>query len=140
MATRVDLLKVRVSFLPGAGERADEEWTFTVEEDGVEIDEQKLDAAFQQLVEQAGQQTTFELERRFKTGGWGATGLTVMEVLVTLGLGAASNAMYAAVAALIRKIVGRRPQAERKQLPRQQARTSPRRKQRKKVGRRKRKK
>jgi len=48
----------------------------------------------------------------------------VLEVLVTLGLGAASNAIYAALVTLIRNIVGREPEAERKQSADTRTRTS----------------
>ena len=113
MPTQVNALTIRVQFQSGPGEAPSEVWTLTGEPDEFELDEQALDESLFDFARATGQPDTFMLQRTYGTGGWGASGLSVMNVVVTVGLGVLSNAAYDALVALYKKFAGRDPEVSR---------------------------
>src|SRR5258705_9290428 len=120
MARYVDLLEIRVRFLPGIGEDPVEEWVLSGEVEGQSgIDEDALDDAVQAAVEQLHGQTTFEFERKLRSGGWGASGATVLDILITVAEGLAGNVLYALLFALYKRFAKAEPEnIDRKKIAR----------------------
>src|SRR5216684_4302567 len=128
VSTFIDELTLRVRFLPGIGEDPTEEWTLSTPPitEELQVDELGLEDAVTNAVEQLNAQTTFYFERRFRKGGWGASGATVLEVVITLATGVASNALFATLVALYKKFSNQEPKADRRTLaPKRRANRRP---------------
>lgn len=113
MPTQVNALKMRVQFQSAPGEAPSEVWTLSSEPGGFELDEQALDEGLFEFARATGHPSTFMFSRTYATGGWGASGLSVMDVVVTVALNVLSNAAYDGLVALYRKFAGRDPDISR---------------------------
>lgn len=117
MAKYVEVFTIRVRFLPEVGAEPVEEWTLTSQLEGRPIDEDALDEAVQQAIEQLKGQNTFELERRVRQGGWGASGVEVLQLVISVASGLAGNALYDLLVAVYKRFANHEPEVERKKLP-----------------------
>lgn len=110
---RIDRLLLRVRFVEDPGSDPLEEWN--LDSDGVEVDvpEGEFDEALEQLFKSAGAHSAYLHQRTLRSGGWGATGLSVMEILITVGTGVATSAVYESLKALFQKFADRAPSSRR---------------------------
>jgi hypothetical protein len=130
MTVSIDLLSIRVSFLPFPGEAGTEEWTFTHEPCSSEpeswpVDEHQVEADLCAAFADSGGTDTLTFCRRVSWGGWGATGPTVLDIAISVSAGVASNVLWASIVRLYRKYAGKDPKAARVSRPRANQDTLP---------------
>lgn len=112
----INKLTIRVRVVNDPSSRPREEWTLDSGNDlELDVQESELDEELTQLFKAAGAHSAFLLERTVRSGGWGATGLSVMDLLVTVGTGVATSALYDSLKALFEKFVHRAPEFTKKQ-------------------------
>ena len=113
MPTQVNALNIRIQFKSGPGKAPSEVWELSSEPGEFEVDEVGLDRDLYEFASATGNGSTFMFSRTYVAGGWGASGLSVMEVVLTVardvGVNVASGVVLAALAALYKKITGQAP-------------------------------
>jgi hypothetical protein len=112
-------LTIRVSFLTFPTEPAVEEWTFSADADpdfgGPAVDELALESALWELFVEAGGGNTLSIRREATRGGWGAYGLSVLQIAVSVGTGIATNLLWAAMVRVFNEYVKVEPKTTRVQ-------------------------
>lgn len=114
-----DRVTVRATFLSFPTEPPVEEWSFMAEDpDGLSaVDELGFEADLRDAFIEAGGANTLSIDRRSSWGGWGASGLSTLDIAISVGLGVASNALWSLVVSLFKKHVGTDPEASRADAP-----------------------
>jgi hypothetical protein len=120
--TTIERLTIRVSFLPFPDEAATEEWSFTHEPhpgepEAWEIDEHQIEADLHAAFVGSGGTNTLAFRRSVSWGGWGAEGLTVLDIAISVSASVVSNMLWATIVHLYRKYTGKEPNASRVSLP-----------------------
>ena len=113
-----DLVTIRIEFLATPSGPIVQEWKFANEPEAIQgpVDEHALEEDVYGAVRDAGGANTTSLERSSRRGGWGAEGLSTLEIIVSVAANIASSALWDALKAAYRRRTGLHPIATKQEL------------------------